>query len=64
MSGHNTHRIGTDADIDQDGIKCKDDKTKLEEAINFANKYGYVAGGQPKAKLKCESGGRKHIDFD
>ncbi len=63
MTGHNTHRTGTDADIDRDRINCKDD-WKLRRAIEIVSKYGYVAGGQPKATLKCESGGRKHIDFD
>lgn len=67
LVGTDNHRIGKAADIDRDGINCEDD-ADLAEAVKFVNKYGYVSGGQPKAKLLCEHGigfeGFKHIDFN
>ena len=58
--GHDTHRHGNDADInrtDGGGVlkNCEDDK-KLKEAVSK------IGAGIPT--LLCESGGRKHIDFD
>ncbi len=61
--GHSTHRLGTDADINRtDGggekTDCLDDDM-LKQAIVEANRS--MPGG--KAVRKCESGGRKHVDF-
>lgn len=50
--GHNTHRTGTDADIDQQGVPCLQDHDLLKAVL--------AAG----ATRKCESEGRKHVDFD
>lgn len=50
--GHDTHRTGTDADIDQLGVPCLNDKDFRRAVIE--------AG----ARFKCESGGRKHVDLD
>lgn len=50
--GHSTHRAGTDADIDQQGTPCLKDDEFLEAVL--------AAG----ATRQCESGGRKHVDFD
>jgi len=60
---HQTHRFGTDADInriDGDGVftSCPDDEM-LEQSIQEANRS--LSGG--KAALKCEQGGYKHVDF-
>jgi hypothetical protein len=61
---HIEHRTGTDADINQgqgpkniDKIPCLDDDG-LDDALRE------VAKGKLRPWRKCESGGRKHIDFD
>jgi len=58
---HIEHRAGNDADInrtDGGGVfkNCEGDKA-LREAVRYVG-----SGGIPW--LKCESGGRKHINFD
>ncbi|MGH7167719.1 MAG: hypothetical protein ACREII_04230 [Nitrospiraceae bacterium] len=64
-NGHIEHRTGTDADLnraDERGIavNCEDD-LKLRQAIRDATK---ILPPEDKIMLKCESGGRKHVDFD
>jgi hypothetical protein len=77
---HDTHRDGKDADINhEDGgggtINCQDKEsadylnyTKLTDAA--AAIYGKPDEGEPgllypwKAKVKCESNGNLHIDFE
>ncbi len=66
---HNTHRTGTDADINRAGVDCYYDK-KLREAVED------VSDGQLRPYLQCEdaqhrpvppddpTGIYKHIDFD
>ena len=48
---HQFHRLGTQADINQEEIPCLTD---------FALQAAIRAVG---ARRTCESGGRKHIDF-
>lgn len=60
---HQTHRFGTDADINRvDGggvfANCPDDEM-LEQSIKETNR----SLPRGKAALKCEQGGYKHVDF-
>jgi hypothetical protein len=57
MPDHQDHRTGTDADINQKGIACLADKS-------FRKAIATVAAGGPFPNRLCESGGRKHINFD
>lgn len=57
MPAHLDHRTGTDADINQLGIDCLADES-------FRKAIATVAASGPFPKRLCESGGRKHINFD
>lgn len=56
---HKLHRVGKSADINQVGVSCGQDEDLLE-AVEGNLKTGLTR----LAKLICESGGRKHIEFD
>ena len=56
---HDTHREGKDADLNRaDGggviVDCEEELTRIVEK---------VAGENPRPRLECESGDRRHIDF-
>lgn len=63
---HRSHRDGTDADINQGGIPCQDDTNLIKSARralpNLRDKFG--TGGNTDSAVWCESGGRKHVDFE
>lgn len=65
-SGHVTHRTGTDVDVDRwvngKEINCDADYT-LKKAMRHV-RITYNVNNKGFPKLECESGGRKHIDFD
>lgn len=56
---HRLHRVGKSADINRVGVSCNQDEDLLE-AVEGNPKTGITR----LAKLICESGGRKHIEFD
>lgn len=62
MPDHQDHRTGTDADVNRVNISgslvnCLDDDSFLQAIVKVA-----ASGSFPKRL--CESGGRKHINFD
>lgn len=61
--GHDTHREGKDVDINQENIKCENDHD-LKLAVNQLLLKVKLPSGRKRSSLYCESGGRKHIDFE
>lgn len=63
---HRSHRDGTDADVDVKpyGIKCRDDKELIKAARAAIPQLRGRLGGYTDSAVLCESGGRKHIDFE
>jgi len=60
---HATHRGGKDVDINQRGTPCLPDH-ELRRITNMMLPKVLLSNGTLRQPLLCESGGRKHIDFD
>lgn len=62
---HRSHRTGSDVDINQEGIPCRDDRKLIRAARRefetLTNENG--KGGNTNSAIWCESGGRKHLDL-
>ncbi len=59
---HDSHRLGTDADINRGGIEC----TKLHElrmAVDMVARP-VIRKGQPASALYCEQSGNAHVDLE